>query len=657
MARLAERIPPGATVLELGPASGYFTQHLQENLQCIVDAVEIDPVMAEAARLWCRTMIVGNLETLDLPALLPARAYDVVLMADVLEHLHDPTSLLQHLHTLLKPQGCCLISVPNVAYGGLIASLLGGEFEYRAEGLLDQTHLRFYTRRSLGQLLERAGWFPCLWQPVALSFWDSEFRTRLETLPSAMTDLLASRPELSCYQWLVEARAEAPAQTIAPPLPDGWPGERFPVRLFWSDATQPFDYVRSQILWGQIGALRKVEEFVLDDAANATRLRLRLADRPGFIRLYEIELRDADQKTLWQWTATDGVATLSRAFSGLSPINAEDHALILLNEEESWLDLAWQGLASSPAHTLRLVFGWPESADFVAARSGWEAAVLPLHSELQAVKTLLDTRDQELQAVKTLVGIRDHELDTRDQLIQVQGEHLDAQNRRLVAQEECLRTLHGELDTVKALVGTRDHELATRDQLVQAQGEHLDAQNRRLVAQEERLHALRGELDTVKALVGTRDQELATRDQLIQAQEAHLHALRGELDTVKALVGTRDHELATRDQLIQGQEAHLHTLRGELDTVKALVGTRDQELATRDERIQAQVEHLDAQNQRLVAQEEQGQAQSAEISVLRQSLEQRWAQIATLQNQVAQMQTFSGWIKQPLRPLLKLIRH
>ena len=629
MARLAERIPPGATVLELGPASGYFTQHLQENLQCIVDAVEIDPVMAEVARLWCRTMIVGNLETLDLPALLPARAYDVVLMADVLEHLHDPTSLLQHLHTLLKPQGCCLISVPNVAYGGLIASLLGGEFEYRAEGLLDQTHLRFYTRRSLGQLLERAGWFPCLWQPVALSFWDSEFRTRLETLPSAMTDLLASRPELSCYQWLVEARAEAPAQTIAPPLPDGWPGERFPVRLFWSDATQPFDYVRSQILWGQIGALRKVEEFVLDDAANATRLRLRLADRPGFIRLYEIELRDVDQKTLWQWTATDGVATLSRAFSGLLPINAEDHALILLNEEESWLDLAWQGLASSPAHTLRLVFGWPESADFVAARSGWEAAVLPLHSELQAVKTLLDTRDQELA--------------TRDGLIQAQGEHLDAQNRRLVAQEAHLQALRGELDTLKALVGTRDHELATRDQLIQAQEAHL--------------HTLRGELDTVKALVGTRDHELATRDGRIQAQEAHLHALRGELDTVKALVGTRDQELATRDQLIQGQEAHLHALRGELDTVKALVGTRDQELATRDERIQAQVEHLDAQNQRLVAQEEQGQAQSAEISVLRQSLEQRWAQIATLQNQVAQMQTFSGWIKQPLRPLLKLIRH
>jgi len=643
MARLAERIPPGAIVLELGPASGYFTQHLQENLHCIVDAVEIDPVMAETARLWCRTMIVGNLETLDLPALLPSHAYDVVLMADVLEHLHDPMPLLQHLHALLKPQGCCLISVPNVAYGGLIASLLGGEFEYRAEGLLDQTHLRFYTRRSLGQLLERAGWFPGVWQPVALSFWESEFRTRLETLPSAMTDLLASRPELSCYQWLVEARSEAPAQPIAPPLSDEWPGGRFPVRLFWSDATQPFDYLRSQILWGQIGALRKVEEFVLDDAVNATRLRLRLADRPGFIRLYEMELRDVDQKTLWQWTATDGVATLSSGFSGLVPINAEDHALILLNEAESWLDLAWQGLASSPAHRLRLVFGWPESADFVAARSGWEAAVLPLQTELQAVKTLVDTRDHELQVVKTLVGTRDHELATRDVRIQAQAEHLEAQNRRLIAQEERLYALRGELDTVKDLVGIRDHELSTRDGRIQAQGEHLDA--------------LRGELDTVKALVGTRDYELSIRDGRIQAQEAHLHALRGELDTVKALVGTRDHELATRDGRIQAQEAHLHALRGELDTVKALVGTRDHELATRDGRIQAQVEHLDAQNQRLVAQEEQGQAQSAEISVLRQSLEQRWAQIATLQTQVARMQTFSGWIKQPLHPLLKLIRH
>ncbi|MEI7682290.1 MAG: class I SAM-dependent methyltransferase, partial [Betaproteobacteria bacterium] len=340
LALLANRIPTGSTVLELGPAGGYFTRHLRENMHCTVDAVEIDPSMAEAARVWCRTIIIGNLEILDLSALLPAHAYDVILMADVLEHLHDPAPLLEQLHALLKPDGCCLISVPNIAYGGLIASLLSGEFEYRDEGLLDQTHLRFYTRHSLAQLLAKTGWFPDLWQPVRLSFWESEFRTRLETLPTALVDLLTSRPELSCYQWLVEARTEACPLAIEPWLADSWPSERFPIRLFWSDEAEPFAYQRSQILWGQVGALRKVEEFVLSDAVNATRLRLRLADRPGFMRLYEIVLCDADQKILWQWTAANGVAALADACSGLLLTDAGTHALLLLNEEESWLDLA-----------------------------------------------------------------------------------------------------------------------------------------------------------------------------------------------------------------------------------------------------------------------------------------------------------------------------
>lgn len=462
LALLADRIPAGATVLELGPAGGHFTRHLRENLDCTVDAVELDPSMADAARAWCRTMVVGDLEALDLPALLPAAAYDVVLMADVLEHLRDPAPLLRQLHSLLKPGGRCLVSVPNVAYGGLIASLLGGEFTYRDEGLLDRTHLRFYTRGSLEQLLERAGWFPRAWQPVRLSYWESEFRTRLETLPSAIGELLAGRPELFCYQWVVEAGAEAPAQAPDVARLDAWPGERFPVRLFWADETTPFDYACSQVLWGQIGTLRKVEEFVLDDAANATRLRLRLADRPGFMRLHELVLCGADEKTLWHWTAADGVAALSAACSGMTLADAGEHALLVLNEPESWLDLAWQGAAASPARTVRLTFGWPESADFVAARAGWEAAVIPLRAELDAVKSLVGTRDRELA--------------TRDALLQAQGEQLSGQLQRLAGQD-------AQLQAQAQRLAARDAQLQAQEQGLQSQSWEISALRRELEQQ------------------------------------------------------------------------------------------------------------------------------------------------------------------------------
>lgn len=425
LALLAERIPAGATLLELGPAAGYFTQHLRENLDCTVDAVELDPSMADAARVWCRTMIVGNLETLDLTVLLPSAAYDVILMADVLEHLRGPSPLLRQLHTLLKPGGCCLISVPNVAYGGLLVSLLGGEFEYRSEGLLDRTHLRFYTQRSLGKMLEEAGWFPHVWQAVRLPYWESEFRTRLETLPRALVDVLHSRPELSCYQWLVEVRAEpAPCLDETRLLPETWPGERFPLRLFWGNESEDFDYSRSQIRWGQIGALQKVEEFVLEADVRATRLRLRLADRPGFFRLYSVVLQGADQETLWQWTAADGVVALADAFSGLELADAGEYALVLLKDTESWLNLAWRASAEACVYKVCVMFGWPESADFSAARTAWDAAVQALRTELDAVKTLVASRDEALAA--------------RDASLRAQEADLEAQRRRQLAQDEQL---------------------------------------------------------------------------------------------------------------------------------------------------------------------------------------------------------------------------
>lgn len=442
LALLAERIPPGATLLELGPAAGYFTQHLHENLGCTIDAVELDPSMADAARVWCRTMLVGNLETLDLTSALPAAAYDMVLMADVLEHLRDPLPLLRQLHRLLKPGGCCLISVPNIAYGGVVASLLGGEFEYRSEGLLDRTHLRFYTQRSLAHMLQSAGWFAHAWQAVRLPYWESEFRTRLEVLPRALADMLRSRPELSCYQWLVEARAAAPASPAEPcPADDVWPGERFPIRLFWGNESETFDYCRSLISWGRIGESRKVEEFVLDADTNATRLRLRLADRPGFLRLYSVTVQGAAQENLWQWTAAEGANALAEAFFGLELADAGEHTLVLLKEAESWLDLAWRGTPEARVYKVFLSFSWPESADFTAARTGWEGAVQPLRSALDTVKMLVAARDEALVARDALLHAQGEHLEAQARRLLAQDEHLAAQQARLVAQQDELQTL------------------------------------------------------------------------------------------------------------------------------------------------------------------------------------------------------------------------
>ena len=82
--------------------------------------------------------------------------FDAIVAADVLEHLKDPLEALNRLRPFLKPDGFFVISVPNVAHGSVRLALLSGDFEYADIGLLDSTHLRFFTRETLEKLLDDA---------------------------------------------------------------------------------------------------------------------------------------------------------------------------------------------------------------------------------------------------------------------------------------------------------------------------------------------------------------------------------------------------------------------------------------------------------------------------------------------------------------------
>lgn len=150
---LAHARSPGR-VLEVGCASGYFSEQLVARGH-VVTGVERDPVAAEAARRWCAQVITGDVESI--PLSLEDASFELVVCADVLEHLREPQALLQRLAPLLVPRGQLLISAPNVANWSMRVALLGGRWRYRERGLLDRGHLRFFTRSTLIELVEGAG--------------------------------------------------------------------------------------------------------------------------------------------------------------------------------------------------------------------------------------------------------------------------------------------------------------------------------------------------------------------------------------------------------------------------------------------------------------------------------------------------------------------
>lgn len=187
-------------VLEVGPAGGYMTKILAEVLGCTVDCVEIDPT-ATLARKFSRRLITGSIEAQEtLNAL--ATDYDVAIFGDVLEHLIDPAATLRAVRDKLNPRGRVLASIPNVAHWTIRLALLRGRFEYTTIGLLDETHLRFFTIETSRRLFEEAGYAHILMDftrgPLPLDRWFPLERFKR---------LLVRRfPGLLGFQFIIEAR-------------------------------------------------------------------------------------------------------------------------------------------------------------------------------------------------------------------------------------------------------------------------------------------------------------------------------------------------------------------------------------------------------------------------------------------------------------------
>lgn len=97
--------------------------------------------------------IVGNIEELELPQF--NEYFDVILLADVLEHLIEPALVLKKLKQYLKPQGEILVSMPNIRhYSAFVKIFIKGNFDYKESGLFDYTHRRFFCKKNIRELLE-----------------------------------------------------------------------------------------------------------------------------------------------------------------------------------------------------------------------------------------------------------------------------------------------------------------------------------------------------------------------------------------------------------------------------------------------------------------------------------------------------------------------
>lgn len=146
-------------VLDIGCATGHLTKYFTAN-NCSVVGVEIDEEFALEAKQYCEEMVVGDIQQDSTIDKINGK-FDAIVFGDTLEHLSCPENALNKTRYLLKEDGYLVISLPNIALWRIRFLLLFGKFDYSDRGIMDRTHLRFFTLKTAKKLLSESG-YKCL---------------------------------------------------------------------------------------------------------------------------------------------------------------------------------------------------------------------------------------------------------------------------------------------------------------------------------------------------------------------------------------------------------------------------------------------------------------------------------------------------------------
>ncbi|WP_294144007.1 class I SAM-dependent methyltransferase [uncultured Selenomonas sp.] len=223
LSMILARVRRGSRVLEFGPANGRMTRYMKETLGCTVDIVEIDEESGRDAAHYAETACLGSEEgdiERDLwEQKLADRAYDHILFADVLEHLYHPARALRRAMDHLKEDGTIITSLPNIANNALLVGLFAGRFTYTPTGLLDDTHIRFFTYDSFLELARTVGLQAVYAGGTVTRVGATEVPVSYDMVSRSVRRELAARERGDVYQYVFELR-RAVTDTIRPLVTD-----------------------------------------------------------------------------------------------------------------------------------------------------------------------------------------------------------------------------------------------------------------------------------------------------------------------------------------------------------------------------------------------------------------------------------------------------
>lgn len=201
LGQIARILPDAATVLDIGAGNGMLGRVLRRaGKRVIIDAIEPSGFAAKLAEPFYRTVYQGYAQ--EYSQTIRATRYDYIVLADVIEHIPDPAAFLSDILQNLSGTTRLIVSIPNIAFGGVRLALLNGAFDYVDSGLLERTHLRFFTLASARRLFSHLHIYPERILSLERSFYRMEFSRNLLSASPFIIINLARKADARAYQYL-----------------------------------------------------------------------------------------------------------------------------------------------------------------------------------------------------------------------------------------------------------------------------------------------------------------------------------------------------------------------------------------------------------------------------------------------------------------------
>ncbi len=474
--QIIRHITAGTEILEFGPAFGRLTRYLQSEMNCTVDIVEVDEESGNAASAFARNACIGekngDIETFLWETILSRQTYDYIIFADVLEHLHHPELVLEKCRKFLKSGGEVLCAVPNIAHSSVIISLWNNDFTYGDVGLLDNTHIHFFTRKSFTEMAVKSGFHVLSIEEVDSKVGTNEIPWGYDAVPFNIGCELKFRPEGEAYEYVFCLKDDPEGRMTE--LYNYGNSKAVECICYVKESDRP-DFSENKCIKKYLSEKKNDIYFDLAAFENIAGLCIQMVPLPRtVIKLHCCEINGTAAPYVFSGTALEG------------------NVLVFENNSDIFLNLNAEGPL-----VLHLNF---EVLSFSEAKYITECVtrIRLLESQDKERVRQIDDLKNDIFVKTTLQGQQESTLLEHTNRLQYQAEMIQELSSQ-IQQLQC--TVQEQKDTIQEQTNTIQ-ELSScnseKDARLEARAQELQAAEERTVLAEEKVEALEGQLEAIR---------------------------------------------------------------------------------------------------------------------------------------------------------------